>query len=83
MLGISKRGDGYLRSPLIHGARSVIRYIRQRLQVSWPGGNLWIEALLQRCHVNEAAVGLANKLVRVAWVLLACNEHYQVMQRRG
>jgi len=77
LLGISKRGDGYLRSLLIHGARSVIRHIRRRLQAGQPGGNSWVEALLQRCHVNEAAVALANKMARVAWVLLARNEHYQ------
>jgi transposase len=79
LLGISKRGDGYLRSLLIHGARSVIRHIRRRLQAGQPGGNPWVEALLQRCHVNEAAVALANKMARMAWVLLARNEHYQVM----
>jgi transposase len=77
LLGISKRGDGYLRSLLIHGARSVIRHIRRRLQAGQPGGNPWVEALLQRCHVNEAAVALANKMARIAWVLLARNEHYQ------
>ena len=77
LLGISKRGDGYLRSLLIHGARSVIRHIRRCLQAGQPGGNPWVEALLQRCHVNEVAVALANKMARIAWVLLAINEHYQ------
>lgn len=77
LLGISKRGSGYLRSLLIHGARSVIRHIRRRLQAGQPGGNPWVEALLQRCHVNEVAVALANKMARIAWVLLTRNEHYQ------
>lgn len=77
LLGISKRGDGYLRSLLIHGARSVIHHIRRRLQAGQPGGNPWVETLLQRCHVNEVAVALANKMARVAWVLLAKNAHYQ------
>ncbi|MCB0257011.1 MAG: IS110 family transposase [Anaerolineae bacterium] len=77
LLGISKRGDGYLRSLLIHGARSVIRHIRHRLKAGLPGGNPWVEALLQRCHVNEAAVALANKMARIAWAMLARNEHYQ------
>jgi len=62
---------------MIHGARSVIRHIRRRLQAGQPGGNPWVEALLQRCHVNEVAVALANKMARIAWVLLARNEHYQ------
>jgi len=38
------------------------------------GGNPWVEQLLQRCHVNEAAVALANKMARTAWVLLDRNE---------
>jgi len=76
LLGISKRGDGYLRSLLIHGARSVIHHIRRRLKVGWSGGNPWVEQLLQRCHVNEVAVALANKMARIAWVLLNRNENY-------
>ena len=71
LLGISKRGDGYLRSLLIHGARAVIHHIRRRLKAGRPGGNPWVEQLLQRCHINEAAVALANKMARTAWVLLA------------
>lgn len=76
LLGISKRGDGYLRGLLIHGARAVIHHIRRRLKVGQPGGNAWVEQLLRRCHVNEAAVALANKMARMAWVLLARNETY-------
>jgi transposase len=76
LLGISKRGDGYLRSLLIHGARAVIHHIRRHLKAGRPGGNPWVEQLLQRCHVNEAAVGLANKMARTAWVLLARKETY-------
>ena len=74
LLGISKRGDGYLRCLLIHGARAVIHHIRRRLKAGKTGGNPWVEQLLQRCHVNEAAVALANKMARTAWVLLARNE---------
>ncbi len=74
LLGISKRGDGYLRCLLIHGARAVIHHIRRRLKAGQPGGNPWVEQLLQRCHINEAAVALANKMARTAWVLLARNE---------
>ncbi|HYQ71432.1 MAG TPA: IS110 family transposase [Gammaproteobacteria bacterium] len=76
LLGISKRGDGYLRSLLIHGARAVIHHIRRRLKAGRPGGNPWIEQLLLRCHVNEVAVALANKMARTAWVLLVRNETY-------
>lgn len=76
LLGISKRGDSYLRSLLIHGARAVIHHIRRRLKANQPGGNPWVEQLLQRCHINETAVALANKMARTAWVLVARNETY-------
>ncbi len=76
LLGISKRGDSYLRGLLIHGARAVIHHIRRRLRAQRPGGNPWVEQLLQRCHVNEVAVALANKMARIAWVLSARNETY-------
>ena len=74
LLGISKRGDGYLRGLLIHGARSVIYHIQRRLKAGQSGGNPWVEQLLQRCHPNEVAVAMANKMARIAWVLLASNE---------
>jgi transposase len=74
LLRISKRGDRYLRSLLIHGARTVIYHIRRRLQAGQPGGNPWVEQLLQRCHPNEVAVALANKMARIAWVLLVKKE---------
>jgi len=77
LLGISKRGDGYLRKLLIHGARSVIRYIRSRIKAGQPGGNPWVEKLLERCHPNEAAVALANKSARVAWAMLVRSENYR------
>ena len=76
LLGISKRGDGYLRSLLIHGARAVIHHIRRRLRTNQPGGNPRVEQLLQRCRVNEAAGTLANRIARTAWALVAKNEIY-------
>lgn len=79
LLGISKRGNGYLRQLLIHGARAVIHHIRRRLKAGRPGGNPWVEQLLQRCHVNEVAVALANKMARIAWVLLTRKETYQAV----
>ena len=77
LLGISKRGDGYIRSLLIHGARAVIHHIRRRLKAGQVGGNPWVEQLLLRCHVNEAAVALANKMARMAWVVTVRNETYK------
>lgn len=77
LLGISKRGDSYLRGLLIHGARAVIRHIRARLRAGKPGGNPWVEQLLERRHANEVAVALANKMARISWVLLAREETYR------
>ncbi|MET0002694.1 MAG: IS110 family transposase [Candidatus Thiodiazotropha sp.] len=76
LLGISKRGDSYLRTLLIHGARTVIRHIRRRLEAGLDGGNVWIENLLQRCHPNEVAVALANKMARIAWALTVHKQAY-------
>lgn len=77
LLGISKRGDGYVRSLLVHGARAVISHINRRLKAGQKGGNAWVEGCLSRMHVNEASVALANKMARIAWALLAHNEHYK------
>ena len=67
LLGISKRGDVYLRTLLIHGARSAI-LAAQRKSVNT---NVWLAKLLDRRHPNIAAVALANKNARTAWALLA------------
>jgi transposase len=68
LLGISKRGDAYLRTLLIHGARSAI-LAEQRKPAN--RANQWVGQLLQRKHPNIAAVALANKNVRTVWALLA------------
>ena len=67
LLGISKRGDTYLRTLLIHGARAVVRHVARRTDVS----NDWLKRLLIRRNKNIAAVALANKNARIAWALLA------------
>ncbi|MGF6214360.1 transposase [Comamonas sp. 4034] len=61
-LGISKRGDTYLRTILIAGARAVI---------ARSGKSDWIERLLQRRHYKVVVVALANKMARTAWAVLA------------
>lgn len=69
LLGISKRGDVYLRTLLIHGARSVLlSHARKR-----GDGPLqkWLGELLQRRPSNVVAVALANKMARTIWALLA------------
>ena len=54
----------------------MIYHIQRRLKASQPGGNPWVEQLLLRCHPNEVAVALANKMARIAWVLLARSENW-------
>jgi len=72
LLGISKRGDGYLRSLLIHGARSVLVRSAARQDP-----NTWLGRLVQRRPHNVAAVALANKMARQIWALLAHGRIYE------
>lgn len=73
LLGISKRGNEYLRRLFIHGARSVALHVK-RDQHSFGG---WITALQNRLHSNVANVALANKLARIAWSVLNRQESYR------
>ena len=66
LLGISKRGNKYLRKLLIHGARAALPMLAAS---ATPLGG-WLRALLQRVHKNTAVVALANKLARIVWVVL-------------
>ena len=74
LLGISKRGDVYLRKLMIHGARSVLRFVDKKEDPR----SRWAKALLQRRHKNVAAVAMANKMVRTAYALLKHEEDYCV-----
>lgn len=67
--GISKRGDTYLRTLLIHGARSVLQHAKE------PGP--WVEQLGQRRPSNVVVVALANKMARTIWAVLAHGRAYQ------
>jgi transposase len=74
-LGISKRGDGYLRRQLIHGARALVWRSPGRA-----GGRLWswINALRARRPFNVVVAAVANKLARILWAMLAHGETYRV-----
>lgn len=72
LLGISKRGDRYLRTLLIHGARAVVRIAERKADAE-----SWIKRLLERRHKNVAAVALANKNARIIWALLAHDRDYE------
>jgi transposase len=66
LLGISKRGDKYIRKLLIHGARSVLSHLAERNTAL----GRWVKTLVGRVHTNVAVVALANKLARIAWAVL-------------
>lgn len=74
LLGIHKRGDPYLRTMLIHGARALLRYAERRPNEP---RNRWLLALSARRGSNVAAVAQANKTARIAWAVLAHDEDYQ------
>jgi len=68
LLGISKRGDVYLRTLLIHGARAVLSHKKREP---------WLDQLLSRRPFNAVAVALANKMARTIWALLAHDRTYE------
>ena len=70
--GISKRGDAYLRTLMVHGARSVIRVAERKTTST----DRWSTKMLARRHKNVAAVARANKNARVVWALLAHGRDY-------
>ena len=67
--GISKRGDTYLRTLLIHGARSVLTHAKE------PGP--WLEQIKQRRPANVVVVAQAAKMARTIWAVAAKNQDYQ------
>ena len=73
LLGMSKRGDSYLRTLLIQGARSAI-YAAQRKQGAVDD---WLNRLLMRRNANVAAIALANKNARIVWALLAHDREFR------
>ncbi len=73
LLGISKRGDCYLRTLLIHGARSVIRVMERKIEQA----DSWLKRIVARRNKNVAAVALANKNARIVWALLAHDRQFQ------
>ena len=73
LLGISKRGDRYLRSLLAHGARSVVI----RAQHKDDRLSRWINRVRAERGFNKAVIALANKMARMGWAVLAHNTTYQ------
>ena len=77
LLGISKRGNKYLRKRLIHGARAALPHAER----DTPLGR-WAKALMARAHRNVAVVAFANKLARIAWAVLRRRERFAVTSTR-
>jgi transposase len=74
LLGMSKRGDVYLRTLLVHGARATLRWVDTKQD----DRHRWLKALIARRGKNRAAVALANKNARIIWALLAHHQEYRV-----
>src|SRR5712671_3537470 len=73
LLGISKRGDSYLRKLLVHGARTTIRWVGRKTDRR----SQWIRQLVERRGKNRTAVAVANKHARIVWALLTSHQDYQ------
>ena len=72
LLGITKRGNVYLRTLLIHGARAAL----PSLSTSPTPMGAWLRGLTGRAHKNKVVVALAGKLARIAWAVLRSGENY-------
>src|SRR5215831_4277240 len=73
LLGMSKRGDVYLRKLFVHGARATLRWVDTKQD----GRSRWLAALIARRGKNRAAVALANKNARIVWALLTSHQAYE------
>jgi transposase len=73
LLGISKRGNSYLRRLLVHGARAVVECRNKQS----PGLSAWLNQLAARAHNNVVTIALANKMARVIWAVLSKGEAYR------
>ena len=71
--GISKRGDRYLRTLFVHGARAVVNWCSKKSDPL----SLWIKRLIDRRGRHKAIVALAHKLARFAWAMLSKKESYK------
>ncbi|MCX8566465.1 MAG: Transposase IS116/IS110/IS902 family protein [Glomeribacter sp. 1016415] len=70
--GITKRGNSYLRTLLVQGARAVMQFVHRRDDRH----SRWIKTLMQRRHTSIASIAVANKTARIAWALLRYEERF-------
>ena len=76
ILGISKGGDTYIRTLLIQGAKSVLRWVDKKEVLKNDKLRTWLKNLKARTHGNIAAVALANKIARISWAVVSENTGY-------
>ena len=74
LLGITKRGNPYLRTLLNHGARTVLKNCEGKNDRL----SLWAQKLKKEKHYNQACIAVANKLARIVWAVISKDEEYQV-----
>lgn len=79
LLGISKRGDKYIRKLLIHGARTVITHLKDKKDPR----SCWIRSLVERRGYNIACVALANKNARIIWAIMAHDQEYDLNYKKA
>jgi transposase len=73
LLGITKRGNPYVRTMFVHGARAVLL----RVKYDTGGFGQWVHRLAARAPRNKVIVAIANKLARIAWVVLSSGDEYR------
>ena len=73
LLGITKRGDAYLRTLMVHGARSALRTAKSKDDRL----SQWVLRVAEQSHPNVAVLALANKTARMAWAMLRHDTDYQ------
>jgi transposase len=73
LLGMSKRGDGYIRKLPVHGARATIRWAGSKTDRR----SQWVRQLVERRGTNRTAVAVANKNARIVWVLPSRQQDYR------
>lgn len=78
MLGITKRGNSCARTLLIHGARAVLRSLKLgRIPLGQGKEAQWVSGMMERRGYNKTSVGLANKMARIAWSMMANETQYR------
>jgi transposase len=72
LLGISKRGNKYIRKNLIQGSQAVLKHSKKKIDPK----SIWLNDKIERCGKNKAVIALANKNARVIWKLMVSEEKY-------